>query len=148
VIAAPTRGVRIALSLSLLLMIVSLLFLERGINHRLSGSTVQDRGYQLLQAAGLLLLMGSSVVVIAGSIYGARKLVLASTAATGMICLGIAAAFWWISFSSLDEGITLRRWTLALSVPGFVWTGAGAILLLVSGIRFILGKVGGQNQRA
>jgi hypothetical protein len=146
--AAPVQRARLALALGLLLMIVGLLCLQQGILHRWSSGTVQDRGSQILQAVGLLLLAGSTLMILAGAIYGSLKLILPVAAAAGIVSLAIAAIFsyWW--FISLEEGITLRNWTLALSIPGFVWTAAGGIFLLVACLRFILGKIDGRNERA
>ncbi len=81
---------------------------------------------------------GTSEIQPVGSIYGARKLVLTSAAKTGTVCLAIAAAFWWVV--SLEGGINTHDWTLALVIPEFVWTAAGVVLLLASGVRFILDK--------
>jgi hypothetical protein len=144
--ATPMQRARMALTLSLLLMIVSLELLQRGIIHARTGGTIQDRAYASIELAGLLLLAGSSLVVVAVAISGSRKLGLAGAAATGAICLGIAAVFWRVSVSSMEGGITLRSWTLALSIPADVWAAAGVILLLVSGIRLLLGRPRGQNQ--
>ena len=121
-------------------MIIGLVFLQRSVDHVWSGGTFQDHPYEWIQALGLFLTVVSSLVLAAGAIYWSRKLILASAAATGTVCLGIAAAFWWVGSV---EGINTHDWTLALVVPRFIWIAAGVVLLFVSGIRFILGRTRG-----
>jgi hypothetical protein len=119
-------------------MIVGLIFVQRSVDHLWSGGTFQDRAYDWLQAIGLFLLAVSSLLIVVSTIYGARKLAPANAAATGAVCLGLAAAFPWVS--SLAGGINVHDWTFALVIPEFVWTAAGVVLLLASGVRFILEK--------
>jgi hypothetical protein len=133
------RRVRILFSLSLLLMIVGLVFVQRSVDHLWSGGTFQDRAYDWLQAIGLFLLAVSSLLIVVGTIYGSRKLASTSAGAMGAVCLGITAAFWWVV--SLEGGINTHGWTLALVIPEFVWTSAGVVLLLASGVRLLLEKV-------
>ena len=134
----PMHRAHIALLLGLLFMIAGLVFVQKSVDYFGPGSTRKNPAYERIQVLGLFLLMISSLVVAVGSIYGARKLVLTSAAKTGTVCLAIAAAFWWVV--SLEGGINTHDWTLALVIPEFVWTAAGVVLLLASGVRFILDK--------
>lgn len=136
--ATAIRRVRIAFSLSLLLMIVGLVFVQRSVAHLWPGGIFQDRAYDWLQQIGLFLLAVSSLLTVVGTIYGSRKLALTSAGATGAVCLAIATAFWWVV--SLEGGINTHDWTLALAIPEFVWTAAGVVLLLAAGVRLLLEK--------
>jgi hypothetical protein len=120
-------------------MISGLVLVQRSVDYLVgSGGTFQNRAYEWLQAGGLFLLVVSSLVITAGTIYGSRKLASIRGITTGAVCLGIAAAFWWVV--SYEGGINTHDWTLALVIPEFVWTAAGIVLLFASGVRFILEK--------
>jgi hypothetical protein len=130
--------VHIALLLGLLFMIAGLVLVKQSVDYLGPGGTFQNRAYERIQVLGLFLLVVSSLIIASGAIYGSLKLVLASAATTGTVCLGVAAVFRWVV--SLEGGINTHDWTLALVIPEFVWTAAGVVLLLASGVRFIIEK--------
>jgi hypothetical protein len=136
--ATPLHRAHIVLLLGLLFMIAGLVFVEKSIDYFGPGHTFENSAYERIQVLGLFLLAVSSLLIAIGAIYGSRKLVLASAAKTGTVCLTIAAAFWWVV--SLEGGINTHDWTLALVIPGFVWTAAGIVLLLASCVRLLLEK--------
>jgi hypothetical protein len=90
-------------------MIAGLVLVKQSVDYFGPGGTFQNRAYERIQVLELFLPVVSSLIIASGAIYGSRKLVLTSAAKTGIVCLGIAAAFWWVV--SLEGGINTRDWT-------------------------------------
>jgi hypothetical protein len=120
-------------------MIAGFVFMQKSVDDLVwSGGAIQNCASERILILGMSLLAISSVGVAIGAIYGSRRLVLVSAARTGTVCLAIAAAFW--RAISLEGRMNTHGWILALMVPEFVWAAAGVVLLLVSGLRFVLEK--------